>query len=321
MAGLIQGCWPDQQEATPTPAVENIAPDNSVEIANTPNEVPEAVEEQVAPMLLTEVMVEGIQRGMTPEEVESRIGLRGIAAGGDGKRIEVFRYTDSAGNAFTARFDDQLLRTRSGLRVATAQPEATHQDTRTAKGPEAAGDRPVAEIAPGVFIPLERAVASSSGQPRGVENVSPPALAPESVAAGRDMQSPTESRPAVVVAGGRKAAAGDRSYRPRASLPSFTRSLREGSFELRFVNPDDTPIQVGLRQDNLGQDVAVPPGAHASLRVDRGVYELYFVREGEPYVLYDAKTITIDGFQTTDLEIRLDPKDVHVQLIDYGQPE
>lgn len=325
-------------EDAPAPPAHTVAVQEATPSASTPytdrageDRVAPAAEVQQEAVHFDEALLARVQRGMTPEAVGTIAGVAGVAVGGDGAGIEVLRYTDAAGRNFTARFDQGALRTRSGLRSPPpADPTAVASEARSIP-PEAAGDRAVAEIAPGVFIPLERAVAASSSQPLGVDGIAAP-LPEAGDLSGWDAPPQTTSRdteagPAVVVAGASRRAraatpeaGGARSYRPRASLPAFTRSLREGSFEIRFVNPGAAPVSAGLRQDKLGLDTTVPPGGQASLKVDRGVYELFFVRESEPYTLYEAEPVSLDGFQATDVEITLDPEDVAVRLIDYSKP-
>lgn len=275
-----------------------------------------------------------IQRGMAPGDVAALAGTPGYAIGGDGGAIRVVRYEDPQGNYFTVRYDHGALRTHSGLHQAQPPPTGMPHAASAPSPPAAAGDRPVAEIAPGVFIPLERAVTASSSQPRGVDSTPVP-VPPDDArdSSGIRWSTPDENgggagEPArersVVVAGGRNRDDGGqdaRSYRPRARLPDFTRSLGEGVFELRFVNPGEAAVRVGIRRDNLGLDTTVPPGDRASMKVDRGVYQLYFIRESEPYTRYEAEPIRIDGLIATDLEIRLDPEDVAVSPIDYGGSE
>lgn len=318
-----------------TVAVQEVNPSASSPYTDPAGEdrAASAPEVQQKAVHFDEVLLAGVQRGMTLEAVEAIAGVAGVAVGGDGAGIEVLRYTDAAGRNFTARFDQGALRTRSGLRSPPApDAPAVARESRSIP-PEAAGERAVAEIAPGVFIPLERAVAASSGQPLGVEGIavpSPDTGAPPAPAAASPVASRNAERgPAVVVAGGTRSAhevtvepgsAEGGSYNPRAKLPAFTRSLRDGSFEIRFVNPGAAPVSAGLRQDKLGLDITVPPGGQASLKVDRGVYQLFFVRESEPYTLYEAEPLSIDGFQATDVEVALDPEDVAVRLIDYSKP-
>lgn len=320
--GVFGGGDPDSsaapEEDTPAPRVHDAAPP----------------EMEAPPASFSTATLSRLARGMTPEDVRAITGVDGSGIGGDGEDVQVLRYADAEGRHFTARFDRGALRTHSGLR----RPRDPGEKPTTAaepKPPEAADGEPLAEIAPGVYVPLERAVAASTGQPRGVNSARPPEpgsgesmpLRWHAPAPAADAQAlPDPSGPSIAVAGSNRRARGEdapenRSYRPRASLPDATHSLPEGRYELRFMNPGDTPVQVGLRQDGRGLDTEVAPGDRASLHVHRGIYELYFIRESEPYTRYEADPITIDGFRTTDLEIHLDPEDVEVRLIDYSKPE
>lgn len=287
------------------------------------------------PDIWTEALVARVQRGMTPDQVCAILGSDGVAAGGDGGGVIVLRWEDPEGQTFTARFDDGALRTHSGLQHKRAAVAPAREARNGPEAPPKIDGRPVAEIAPGVFIPLERAVAAANSQPKGTASVPiPTPAAPANTPlrwtsptpAMEGGETPESGGPTMVVAGasrraGQPGTPKDRSYRPRARLPVFTRSLREGRFEIRLLNPADTPMTVGLRQDKLGRDATVAPKGQASVFVDKGVYGLYFLRGDEPYTLYEATPITIDGFLATDVEVHLSTDDVEVRQIDYSKPE
>ncbi len=259
-------------------------------------------------------------RGISLAEAQALVSIEPIRVGGDGKVTEIYRWTDEQGASFTTRFDAGMLTTKSNLR-------STHAPDASTPAPSAGLDldnMPVAQIAPGVYIPLERAVTSATEQPLGASELPE---APASQASQPDAPSvdTAPDRPTIAIAGAARRSRNERektsSYNPKASLPDFSRSLEAGSFEIRFLNPSDSPMSAGLRQDNLGRDVSIPPKGKASIKVDRGVYQLFFLRESESDTLFEAPTITIDGFQATDVEVHLDPENVEVRLIDYSKPD
>jgi hypothetical protein len=255
---------------------------------------------------------------MSLAEALALTSVPAVRVGGDGEATEIYRWSDANGASFTARFDGGILTTKSSL--------GTQQPPGAASAPSNEVDvdtMPVAQIAPGVYIPLERAVTAATEQPLGRTEL-PEAPAPEEIGinAGPAPTAPTGPTIAVAGAARRKREASENlsSYNPKASLPDFSRSLEEGGFEIRFLNPSDSPMRVGLRHEKLGKDVDVPPKGKASINVERGVYQLFFLRESDPDTLFEAPTITIDGFQATDVEVHLDPENVEVRLIDYSKP-
>ncbi len=258
-------------------------------------------------------------RGLTLAEARSLTSIEPIRVGGDSTNTEIYRWTDQLGASFTTRFDAGVLTTKSNLRATHAQ-----EASSPAPSPELDLDSmPVAQIAPGVYIPLERAVTSATEQPLGASEL-PEAPAPQASQPDASDADGAPDGPTIAIAGAARRSRSERektsSYNPKASLPDFSRSLAEGSFEIRFLNPSDSPMSAGLRQDKLGRDIAVPPKGKASIKVNRGVYQLFFLREDEPDTLFEAPTITIDGFQATDVEVHLDPENVEVRLIDYSKP-
>lgn len=256
---------------------------------------------------------------MSLAEAQALVSIEPIRVGGDEKGTEIYRWTDELGASFTARFDAGVLTTKSNLCATHAQDASS-----PAPSPELDLDSmPVAQIAPGVYIPLERAVTSATEQPLGASEL-PEAPTPQSNQPAAPSADAAPDGPVIAIAGAARRSRNDRetasSYNPKASLPDFSRSLEVGSFEIRFLNPSDSPMRAGLRQDKLGKDVTVPPKGQASIKVDRGVYQLFFLRESDPDTLFEAPIITIDGFQATDVEVHLDPENVEVRLIDYSKP-
>lgn len=340
LCSLIHGCGggvtpraePDtpnrDENSTPRAGISVEAPSSPVE--SDPAEEPDAAD---APAItparasagerLTPEVHARFARGISLEAANALTSVAPVRVGGDDKGTEIYRWADETGANFTARFDGGLLTTKSSLSLGRApvSPEVAHAATR-----EALDTLPVAQIAPGVYIPLDRAVRGATEQPLGVTEIPE---APEVDGAVSVPPAPSASEvpdgPRVAIAGAaRRARDGDSdhsSYHPPAKLPGFSRSLEEGSFEIRFYNPFDVPVTAGLRQEKLGRDAVVPPKGRVSMKVNRGVYQLFFLRDDEVDTLFEAQPITIDGFKATDVEVRLDPEDVDVRLIDYSQPD
>ncbi len=313
------GCGDSGKDTTPPPppATTIVVPTPQPVESRPPTVLPEV--ESSPESILTPDLHAHFTRGLPLADARSLTSIEPMRVGGDGKGTEIYRWTDEHGASFTARFDDGLLTTSSklGTRQAPGGPTpapAAELDLET---------MPVAQIAPGVYVPLERAVTSATDQPLGTSEL-PEAPAPTDIPPAVRPAAVAPDGPTIAIAGAerreREANNRDSSYNPRATLPNFFRSIDEGAFEIRFLNPSDSPMRAGLRQDKLGKDIAVPPKGKASIKVNRGVYQLYFLRESEPDTLFEAPIITIDGFQATDVEVHLDPENVEVRLIDYNKP-
>ncbi len=323
-------------ESAEPPAVVNVETDGA--LPDTAVEPVPALERSDTGEIrheLTPSVVAQIQRGMTREAVEGLVGWEGLRVGGDGGQVEVLRWVDDIGSSVTVRFDGGQVRTSGRLRTAQVATPRTESPTPAPPTAEIDG-RPVAEIAPGVFVPLERAVTSANSQPMGIGQM-PDAVKEEGVrkpirwvAPGPTPSEGTAEQsagPTITVGGaGRRgndggAGAKSRSYQPHARLPEFTRSLAEGRHEIRLLNDSDVTMTAGLRQGKMGQDLVVPPKGKASAFVERGVYTLSFLCDDEPYARYDAEPITIDGQRAPDVAVHLSRDEVDVRLIDYSVPE
>lgn len=326
--GLLSACGPgDAGTTSPAPPVAEAHPAPGVPVVPDGSErpVPVAVVPEVEAVAPTEAALTpeihaAFVRGTTLAQAQSLTSIVPELVGGDGRGTEIYRWTDSGGTSFTARFDGGALTTKSRLGVqrgpGTPSPNVPGVDVDTMS---------VAQIAPGVYIPLQRAVNSATEQPLGASEIpAAPEVPVAPVASPSAPPVPATAGPTIVIAGAaRRAREGSgkaSSYRPRAALPAFSRSLEEGSFEVRFLNPSESAVSAGLRQEKLGKDVPVPPKGKASIKVNRGVYQVFFLRESEPNTLFEAQSITIDGFQATDVEVHLDPENVEVRLIDYSKP-
>ncbi len=323
---LLAGCGnapPSTPPSAPasTPPESAPAPPRTKEIP--PVEVSANTTHPPRPSIISTALYDQFVPGMSFEEAHDLSALSPRPAGGDGDKTVLYRWEDSMGNYFTARFESDVLIARSGLRQR-------RPDNATETPPpvvEEINGEPAAQVAPGVFVPLKRAIASSVNQPLGVTG--------PDVSAGKKMPpagppTPAASAPTVSIGGASRrnregkesdTPAEARSYNPRARLPEFTHALPQGRYEIRFHNPLDVAMTVGLRQEKRGQDVSVPANGHAACLVEQGTYAVFFLIDDEPEALYEAQSLVLDPIRNTGLAVHLNRDDVQVRPIDYTVPQ
>ena len=107
------------------------------------------------------------------------------------------------------------------------------------------------------------------------------------------------------------------AYRPRADVPNVPFSLRDGVYEVRFVNPTDSAVKASLTAGKRGRSVTVPPGSARTMRVAQGVYTLSFVFRDQPYTLHQGGAVEIDGQFFSDTEISLYQTGAEVQPLNF----
>ena len=201
------------------PAAPAVAPETeALDRIETPNAVP----------LITPAIHGHFVRGISLAEAKSLLAINPEAVGGEGSDTSTYRWEDTEGTYFTARFDEGALVVRSALRQREAPAAAAEPVPVPANSAEMDG-MPVAEVAPGVYVPLERAITSSVEQPRGV--TAPPRPVSHSDEPPMETKAPEASGPTVVIAGAnrrRQQAVETRSYQPRAKLPDFYHGFSEG---------------------------------------------------------------------------------------------
>ena len=81
-------------------------------------------------------------------------------------------------------------------------------------------------------------------------------------------------------------------------MPDFTRKLRSGSYEIHIHNTTTSRARVAIISEEGGLELSVAPTAHASTRVRRGTYELYFIYDDAPYTLHQGQRIPVEELLT-----------------------
>ena len=240
---------------------------------------------------LSEADYQAVTPGMTLDEVLVLIGMEPKSQNEGRDGASMLRWADSNGSSFIARFQDGKLVRKTGFHVSRKQEDQSEAPEVPAAPPEAIEEPPV-EVASATEV---------SEAPTEPEADTPaPGKRP------RVRSTSTASRD-----GERKG-----SYNPKAKLPDFAHSLRQGSFEIRVTNPTDSEVKAGLRLNDRGTDLTVPPGASRSMKVDRGAYKFYFVSESDPYTLNGGGSVDLNGMFATDLEISIIDEDYEVRALD-----
>ena len=75
------------------------------------------------------------------------------------------------------------------------------------------------------------------------------------------------------------------------SWPKYDREL-DGSYEVRVVNPHDSPVVVGLRCDREGRDFAVAPGRTRKVDVHAGKIDVFFRHRDYPGGIFQGDSFT-----------------------------
>lgn len=271
----------------------------------------EATQEMQTAPTITEDRYHEARAGMGFAEVEALFGVpAALVATGEGG-MAIYRWADSEGASFTARFDEGLLTRKTGFYVTRRQgpaeaEAATAEGTIDDGGPEeveAGGEDQAEGGEAGNVITAEEEFWDDAEEEWDEEAPAPPRPARPLSERVRIARQP----PVVDSATGeeRQPVSANRERRMRAKLPPIRRSLRGGDYELRIVNTGSSALKAGLRSGNLGRDVSVPAGQARSVRVGRGTYTLFFIHDDDPHTLHQGRGVTIDGAYTTDLEIRV----------------
>lgn len=282
-------------------------------------------EESDTSRVLTQEQYDEVKEGMTLEEVLDLLDVHARLITDDSQQdIAIYKWTDTHGSSFTARFENGKLVRKTGFYVGPLEkpspPEVSESEgeetAEMAQRPETPTQEEEAEESEEDFTetaPRDTGSSVITAEETSVpeSSVSEEVFEPIAEPTPRVKTARTTSR--VRVAGATRRAreleaaemsgttspVSGRSYKPKAKLPDYTYSFRRGAYEVRLRNSSDASAKVGLRAGNRGKDVRIPPRGEASIFVDRGTYELYYVYADSPYTLHHGGGIRIaDAFQT-----------------------
>ena len=253
-------------------------------------------------------LYDGIQTGMSFDDVMSRIGIEAQPISKNGTDVNIYSWRDANGSSFTARFEDGKLVKKSGLFVAKGAGKG--KGNEKAEGEKA--------------VPGEKNESAAKADETGTVRESAGQAGNENNTAENSDTTPPEPRKGrVVVAGSsrreRQAETGnsDRSYRPRAQLPRNLHRLRDGSYEIRIHNTAESRAKAAVVSQEGSAEVTIPPGGMQSVFVGQGDYVVNFIYDDDPYTLHKGGTIPI-GQWLTDMEVFLFGGSYNVQVLDHS---
>jgi hypothetical protein len=253
--------------------------------------LPDAEEAQ-GDELLSKMLYEKVQPGMTLEEIQGLLKVNRRVVSESDTKVAMYEWVDRKGSNFFARFEDGRMTRKTGFHVAPMKEEkkspSTAEEDKAVTADDGSNTDPVpADIPPATSqAPVEETMAEEEPHKEDV---------------------PTETaaeRPKVAVVGGGKNETA-RSYRPKAKFPEYTWQFRRGNYEVRVTNTADMEVKVGLRSGKYGKDVEIKPGRSASIDVEQGTYTLYFQYEDDPQNVYTGESFTIDAMRIADVEIQV----------------
>ncbi len=282
--------------------------------------------------VLTEAQYNSVHEDMSLQDVMNMLNVEARLVSGGGEHVVIYKWTDEKGSTFTARFEDGKLVRKTGLVVAPLEPS---KEAGSDEEPAPEDEEPEeSEATEGEEVHKEELEGEEGeGEERGVIDLRDRFPADE-IEPG-DFEAPAEEeqtyvreRPQVRVAGadrrareaeGEPSPVQGRSYKPKAKLPKYSHSLRRGSYEVRVFNHGESKVSAGLRSEKRGKDLTISPGGHRSVRVDRGVYEVYFIYKDAPYTLHRGQRVPIDGEFLADVSVHLFNEATDVRILDYGR--
>lgn len=234
-------------------------------------------------------LIDMIQPGMSFEEVLMIIGMdaQPLTSSSDG--VQLYKWTDDHGSSITARFENQVLKRKSGMIVDTN----ASQTTATTQSEDQESPTPM--DAPETYWGDEDNFPDDMPDP----DSAPPSQVAES--APQNIPSAVQQRRVHVVGAERRerqiaedpSPFAGRSYRPTVKLPEFKRRLRSGAYEIRIYNTTGSRASIAIISDEGGLELSIPANSRTSTRVNRGTYQFYFIYDDNPYTLHQGQRIPV----------------------------
>jgi hypothetical protein len=261
-------------------------------------------------------LYENVQPGMTYDEVLAIIGMDAQPLTSTAGRVKIYKWTDERGSSITGRFENQVLKRKSGLilepeKEGLDKKEETKSPTESVVAEEEKEQPLEEDYVTGDIYAEDTAVAEETA-------VQVAEAAPVQTRSSRvSVSGSTRRQRARESAGGQQAS--ERSYQPKVKLPDFKRRLREGVYEIRIHNTTDSNLKVALISDEGGLEMRLGPGKHSSAKVGQGNYQVYFINENNPFTLHQGQTIPVADL-LSDFSVYLFEDASDVDLLDRNAP-
>ncbi len=229
-----------------------------------------------------------IQPGMSFDEVLRIIGMDAQPLSSGNTPVKLYKWTDANGSSITARFENQVLKRKSGMIIApdTERKPDTADDSETDKMADAdLSAKPVRDSVDD-YPPLTEDTTQPPEQTQETTKMAPQKPRVHVVGAKRREREIAEDPSPYA----------GRSYRPKVKLPEFKRRLRTGSYEIRVHNTTQSRARIAIISDEGGLELSVGPNSHTATRVNRGTYQFYFIYDDAPYTLHQGHTIPVEEY-------------------------
>lgn len=258
---------------------------------------------------LTRELYEQLKIGMELDEVVALLQRPGTKVSSDDKGETLYLWTDKEGSSFSARFSNNKLVRKSGfyVRPISESDEIEEAQPYQEEPEESSITEPTQQTNEAEAPVLKDTQTQVVEQPMSQETEE---LVPQTT--NQDQTKIVSNNRRIIYSGPRdknvenqEAAAKQVSGRRKAKLPDYTYRLKDGSYEMKIYNPLDTPVKVGIRSGKRGRDISIPAGGSKTLKVSRGNYQIFYIREDDPSVLQEGGSIQIDGLFVGDVEVHL----------------
>ncbi len=271
--------------------------------------------EEGSPTPLTRELYDQLKEGMELDEVVAILQRPGTQVSSDKQGGVLYLWTDRGGSSFSARFENNKLVRKSGFYIKPAPiKEEIKGETETIEEEASPSEEE---------LPTETEEAVEED-----ENIYPQNTGQETIPQEENIttdsnnyipQSKNESQSQAIHNNRRIVYAGKRvpneekntqvmnqtTIKRKVKLPDYTYNLRDGSYEIKIYNPLDTSVKVGLRSGKRGKNISIPAGGVKSVKVPRGEYQFWYIRDDEPSELQQGGNVQIDGLFVGDVEVML----------------
>jgi hypothetical protein len=279
-------------------------------------------QEEGSTLPLTRELYDQLKEGMELDEVVAILQRPGTEVSSDDKGGVLYLWTDKGGSSFSARFENNKLVRKSGfyVRPVPIQQKQGEEVPIAEEGVENPEENAGNETGENVPIEEERNISTTETEEKNqiaVEEQVPtkqePSRVNPSTVGQEQTQVPSQNRRIIYAGSPRKYS--EEEEKPqvvkqttssrRAKLPGYTYNLRDGSYEITIYNPLDTSVKLGLRSGKRGKDITIPAGGVRTVKVPRGDYQFYYIKDNEPTEVQQGGSVQIDGLFVGDVEITL----------------